>query len=210
MFIFLIVLFLVYSLIYINLFKNILLFCLPFLSPCSLVCFGFFFFLLYSPVGSLLLSCFLICVLFLIGWYHFWFPLFTTRSLSYIFFSFLWTVLRVCVCAHLCFWHLSDFVFTIWDSFFVSCFVFCFVCVLWKWKSLSHVQFCVTPWNCSLPDSSVHRILQERILEWVAVLFSRGSSRPRDRTWVSYIEGEFFTIWATWEALCLFQSSLMP
>ena len=51
--------------------------------------------------------------------------------------------------------------------------------------------------DCSLPGSSVHAILQARILEWVAIPFSRGSSWPRDRTWVSCITGESFTIWAT-------------
>ena len=49
------------------------------------------------------------------------------------------------------------------------------------------------------PGSSVHEILQERILEWVAISFSRGSSRPRDQTWVSCIAGRFFTVWATKE-----------
>ena len=39
--------------------------------------------------------------------------------------------------------------------------------------------------DCSLPGSSVHGILQARIPEWVAISFSRGSSRPRDQTWVS-------------------------
>ena len=40
-----------------------------------------------------------------------------------------------------------------------------------------------------------------RILEWVAIPFSRGSSQPRDRTWVSCLVGRFFAIWATREAL---------
>ena len=52
-----------------------------------------------------------------------------------------------------------------------------------------------------LPGFSVHGILQTRILEWVAVPFSRGSSQPRDWTQVSRIAGRFFTIWATREAL---------
>ena len=56
------------------------------------------------------------------------------------------------------------------------------------------------PMHCSLPDSSVHGILQTRILEWVAISYSRGSSQPRDWTWVSHIAGRFFTIWATREA----------
>jgi len=55
--------------------------------------------------------------------------------------------------------------------------------------------------DCSPPGSSVHRILQARILEWVAVLFSRGSSQPRDWTQVSCIASGFLTIWATKEAL---------
>ena len=63
-------------------------------------------------------------------------------------------------------------------------------------RSLSCVQLC-DPMDCSLPGSSVHGILQARILEWVAISFSRGSSRPRDQTWVSSIAGGIFIIWAT-------------
>ena len=51
------------------------------------------------------------------------------------------------------------------------------------------------PMDCRLPGSSVHGILQTRILEWLAIAFSRGSSGPRDWTWVSCIAGRFFTIW---------------
>ena len=58
------------------------------------------------------------------------------------------------------------------------------------------------PMNCSPPGSSSHGILQARILEWVAIPFSRGSSQPRDRTPVSHTAGRFFTVWATREA-CL-------
>ena len=73
----------------------------------------------------------------------------------------------------------------------------------WKWKSLSRVRLFATPWTIQSPG-----ILQARILEWVAFLFSRGSSQPRDGTQVSHIAGEFFTSWATGEAhqstsLCL-------
>ena len=49
-------------------------------------------------------------------------------------------------------------------------------------------------------DYTVHGILQARILVWVAFLFSRGSSQPRDQTQVSCIAGRFFTSWATREA----------
>ena len=67
--------------------------------------------------------------------------------------------------------------------------------------SYSVVSDSATPWtDCSLPGSCVHGILQARILEWVAIPFSRGSSWPRDQTWVSSIAGRFFTIWATREA----------
>jgi hypothetical protein len=48
--------------------------------------------------------------------------------------------------------------------------------------------------------ASVHRILQARILEWVAIPFSRGSSRSRNQTQVSHVAGRFFTIRAVFEA----------
>ena len=49
----------------------------------------------------------------------------------------------------------------------------------------------------SLPSSSIHVIFQAKILEWVAIPFSRGSSWSMDQTWFSHITGRFFTIWAT-------------
>ena len=49
------------------------------------------------------------------------------------------------------------------------------------------------PMDCSPPGSSVCGILQARVLEWVAIPFSRGFSLPRDRIWVSCIAGGFFT-----------------
>ena len=65
---------------------------------------------------------------------------------------------------------------------------------------LSHFKSCLTLcdfMDCSPPGSSVHGILQARILERVAISFSRGSSQPRDWTWVSCIAGRIFTDWAT-------------
>ena len=66
---------------------------------------------------------------------------------------------------------------------------------------VSIAQSCVTlcdpdpdPMDCSLPKSSVHGILQARILEWVAIPFSRGSSRARDQIRVSCIAGRFFSV----------------
>ena len=57
------------------------------------------------------------------------------------------------------------------------------------------------PTDCGPPGSSVHGLLQTRILEWVAMPSSRGSSPPRDWTQVSHTTGGFFTIWATREPL---------
>ena len=62
---------------------------------------------------------------------------------------------------------------------------------------------CPNLWDlveCSLPSSSVHGILQARILEWVAIFFSRGCSQPRDRTRVSCLAGRSSTNWLTRES----------
>ena len=59
-------------------------------------------------------------------------------------------------------------------------------------KSLVLVTQCPTLW-----DPMDYGILQVRILEWVAIPFSRGSSRPWDWTQVSHIVDRFFTIWTT-------------
>ena len=64
-------------------------------------------------------------------------------------------------------------------------------------------QSCLTlcnPMDSSPPGSSVHGILQGRILEWVAISFYRGSSKPRDWTCVSCLASRFFIIWATRDA----------
>ena len=64
-------------------------------------------------------------------------------------------------------------------------------------------QSCPTlcdPMDCSLSGSSVHGIFQVRVLEWIAISFSRGSSQPRDWTQVFCIAGRRFTVWATREA----------
>ena len=68
------------------------------------------------------------------------------------------------------------------------------------WKNESR-QSC--PTLCNPMDYIVHRILQARILEWVAFLFSRRFSQHGDRTQASHIVGGFFISWATREALCL-------
>ena len=76
--------------------------------------------------------------------------------------------------------------FFFWDDFVVV--------VVW---SLSCIRLFVTPWTVGF---SVHGILQARILKWVGISFSRGSSWLRSRTQVSCIAGRLFTDWATREA----------
>ena len=77
------------------------------------------------------------------------------------------------------------------------------VCVLEKEKvKVLVIQFCpplCDPMDCSLSGSSVHGILQTRILEWVAIPFYRGSSWPRDWTQLSCVAGRLFTVWTTRE-----------
>ena len=66
-----------------------------------------------------------------------------------------------------------------------------------KWNE---VQSCLTLWDpmdCSLPGFSVRGIFQARVLEWVAISFSRGSSQARDPTQVFCVAGRRFTLWAT-------------
>ena len=66
-----------------------------------------------------------------------------------------------------------------------------------------------TPWTAAHQASLSQRLLQARILEWLAILFSRGSSQPRDQTEVSHTAGRFFTNWATREAYSLYSISLL-
>ena len=71
----------------------------------------------------------------------------------------------------------------------------------WKCQRLSFVGLFVTPWNVARQAPLSLGILQAGILDWVASPFCRGSSWPRDWTWVSCIAGGFFTAPATWENL---------
>ena len=74
-------------------------------------------------------------------------------------------------------------------------------------------QSCPTlchPVDCSLLGSSIHEILQARILEWAAISFTRGSSQPRDWTRVSHIAGRCFTLWATRVVITYFQFNSVP
>ena len=67
-------------------------------------------------------------------------------------------------------------------------------------QSLSHVLLFATPWTTAWQAPLCMGILQARILEWVGMLFSRGSSQPRNQTQAFHIAGRFFTSWATREA----------
>ena len=75
-------------------------------------------------------------------------------------------------------------------------------------KFLQSCLILCDPMEFSPPASSVHGISQARLLQWVAMLSSRGSSQPKDQTQVSGIAGKSFTVWATREALC--NSLLIP
>ena len=66
-------------------------------------------------------------------------------------------------------------------------------------KLLTHVQLFVTPWTVAYQAPLPMGFSRQEY--WVAISFSRGSSRPRDRTRVSRIVGRLFTIWATREVL---------
>ena len=75
--------------------------------------------------------------------------------------------------------------------------IYLYMCVWFVHKYVS------SDLDCSLPGSSVHGIFQARILEWVAISFSRGSSPPKDQTLVSYIscnDRVSLYNWATWES----------
>ena len=86
------------------------------------------------------------------------------------------------------------------NSLFASvCALMCiYMCV-----SCSVMSDSLQPMDCNLPDACVRGILQARILEWVAILFSRGSSWPKGWTWVSCIASRFFTLWATYIYICI-------
>ena len=96
-----------------------------------------------------------------------------------------------------------------------------------NWSTLAHiysesesesefVQFCPTlcyPMDCSLSGSSVHGIFQARLLEWIVISLSRGSSQPRNWTQVSHTAGRLFTVWATRQAhliICWWTLRLLP
>ena len=80
-------------------------------------------------------------------------------------------------------------------------------------RVLSHVWLFAIPWTVvCLPGSSVHGIFQARVLEWVAVSSSRGSSWSRDWTWVScisFIGRRILYHYTTWEACSLYKHLIL-
>ena len=95
----------------------------------------------------------------------------------------------------------------IWENVTVNLVIQLILCFFPLKVCISEVlvpQSCPTFWDpmvCILSGSSVHGILQARMLEYLAIPFSRKSSWPRDQTQVSCIAGRFFTNWVTREAL---------
>ena len=79
----------------------------------------------------------------------------------------------------------------VYQLYFLDCLLELKICLESSWeRKLLIAELCPTlcdPIDCSLPGSSIPGILQTRILEWIAIPFSRGSSQPRDWTPVSYI-----------------------
>ena len=100
-----------------------------------------------------------------------------------------------------------NFIIRVW--FLLGCSSLCMcACVL---NRFSCVQLC-NPADCSLPGCSVHGILQARTLEWVAMPSSRGSSQPRDQTYLCYVScigSRFFTTSATYSSLYILDINLL-
>ena len=107
-------------------------------------------------------------------------------SLSWLCLSFVFLLIFKVILNFFIFWTINPYL--LFSSFDLSVHLL----------SCSVTQSCPTlcnPMDCSLPGSSVHGIFQARMLEWIAIPFSRGSSQPRDWTQISYIAGRFFIIW---------------
>ena len=143
-------------------------------------------------------------------WLHFHYMCIIYIDYTYIYLHIHWYQRNVCVCMHTypsLFWGVL-FIFKFLITCLITLYSFSSSCPLTSMslyilclKSLNrqllcHVQLFATPWIVF----SVHGFLQARILEWVAIPFSRGSSQSSDPTRVSRIEGRFFTVWDTREA----------
>ena len=100
-------------------------------------------------------------------------------------------------------WSFSDSQLCPWSRFECFTVTLCIFCHYHNtWSESESVSLLVMLDSCdsmdySLPSCSAHGILEARVLEWVTISFSRESSWPRDRTWVSLIAGRFITVWTT-------------
>ena len=115
---------------------------------------------------------------------------------------------RYCV---ICFYlFLNNLLLTIFMSLNILSHSMCdnFIVFYYEVKWNEFTQSCPTlcnPVDCSLPGSSICGIFQARILKWVAISFSRGSSQPRDWTQASCIAGRLLTLRATRDiSKCIF------
>ena len=102
--------------------------------------------------------------------------------------GFLWPVIFIC---------LVNSAYLVYLNTLLCVHTYC-LAKMWKCELLSCVWLCDL--DCSQWGSSVHGIFQAKILEWVAILFSRESSQHRDQTQFSYISDGFFSIWTTRKA----------
>ena len=118
-----------------------------------------------------------------------------------------WRVVSVSPCtARLC--NFCNFPFLWFFRCFLGAVYIFWIIVLHQLDVLLVPQLCPAlchPMDCSPPGFSVHRIFQARVLDWVPLPSSRGSSW-RDWTQVSCITGRFLTVWATWEIRCTVDS----
>ena len=114
------------------------------------------------------------------------------KCLSISFFPLVqWLTIRIFIFPFLVFWIMA-FIIAIFKRNIL-------MLVKVKVKSLSHIRLCDSM-DCSPPGFSIHGVFQARVLEWVAISFSRESAPPRDQIQVSCIAGRCFTLWATREA----------
>ena len=119
------------------------------------------------------------------------------------------TFSQIAVCACVCVFRFTGKIINSWVflKHFLFCFCSAFNCLINQRKPillfslLRHVWLFETPWTVACPAPLSHEIFQTRILEWVAISFSRGSSQPRDWTCISCIGRWILYHWATREAL---------
>ena len=108
------------------------------------------------------------------------------------------TAVCVCVCVCVCV-YVYIYIYIERERESCNIYIYIYIYIVLTYTVCESVIYSVMsdcdPMNCSTPGSSVHGIFQARILQWVAIPFSKGSFPIRDRTWVSCISSRFFTAW---------------